>query len=337
LWCEGLRSGPGNVLSGDIVCTALIESGEGFYHPPGSVLRISNVQRRSVHQQFSSKQDSRRFNYVTNDYAMGSTSGIYGPTDKLLDIEFATKKNLPSITLVATDNFHDLIPTAKNLPDFGHLPTQHYSVQMNGVLLDCVKVTPDLEKASTNVCTNILLPLQADSIAINGKQVDCSKTIDLPVKENSLLKVSEGQVAVFIRILETSGLGGQKPLVFLRINKVGLETKTASLTIEHYRGAARKFQNQLAESTILIDMDKCPSRADADFLADATRKAVLKKEIDNQKWIYHVEVGDIAIGLRVWRNNGNVDNLIMSSKRSFLPLTLNAADLAGPIWSTITN
>lgn len=336
LWCEGLRNAPSEGLSSDIILTALVESGEGFYHPPGSVLGISSVQRRSVHQRFSNTQASRRFNYVTADYAMGSTSGSYGPTDKLLNVEFATKKNLPPITLVAIDNFHELIPTAKNLPSSGHLPTHHYSVQMNGVLLDCVKVTPDGEKACTNVSTNIILPLQADSISINGKQVDCHKAIDLPIKENSLIKVVEGQVVLFIRVLETSGLGGAKPLLHFRINKDGLESKIGTLTIEHYRGAAKKFPNQTAESTLLIDMDKCPSKEDMDFLQEATRKAVLKKESDAQKWIYRVDVGDVAIGLRVWRGSEIVDHLILNSKRTYLPLSLNGADLAGPIWSTIT-
>jgi hypothetical protein len=158
----------------------------------------------------------------------------------------------------------------------------------------------------------------------------------MPIKENALIKVAEGQVVLFIRVLEAFGLGGQKPSLFFRINKEGLVTKTATITIEHYRGAPKKFQNQTAESVFLIDMDKCSTKEDADFLADATRKTVLKKEIDNKRWIYRIDVGDVAIGVRVWRDTDAVDNLIMSTKRSFLPLTLNAADLAGPIWSTLT-
>ena len=79
LYAEGLRREPLTEkldLEMTYLAVTLTEKG---YHPDAGILALASLPDRVIRQRWDSQAGADRYHYVTKDFAIGSTSGNYGP------------------------------------------------------------------------------------------------------------------------------------------------------------------------------------------------------------------------------------------------------------------
>jgi hypothetical protein len=246
LWTEGLNSWFTTDLN-------LVEMGQVYvlenglsnagYHPnwnslPGS---SDNSPKWIVQTTSTTTLNADRENYVTPDFALGSASANYGPQDKLINLKLTTtKSNYPDISIVP--DTYDAPYGMVVAPDSqGHLKPVHQllnpaSVQKGGLLLTVLDLDPALAGNVSNFATNILLPAKADSISVDGTNVNLSTPTQIPLSEHSWIGVREGQAAVLMRLFRVDALNGVPPQIILQSDAIGLSYGAARITAYHYQG-----------------------------------------------------------------------------------------------------
>ena len=241
LWAEGLKNSRINTGNNvDISRVYTLENGLSAhgYHPDLTTLPI--LPKWIVNSN-PNVLNSDRTNFVTGDFAFASASANYGPQDKLINLELTSAKDLfPEITIVP-DKFDAPYGQVETLDGTGHPKATHLalnpaSVQKAGMLLTLLDLDPSQAGAVSNLATNVLLPAFADSLYVDGKKVDLTKAIQIPLSTASWIGVREGQSAVLIRCFAADALGSTAPEMVLQSDANGLPFRTARITIYHYFG-----------------------------------------------------------------------------------------------------
>ena len=241
LWAEGLKNSRVNTGNDiDIHRVFTLENGASAagYHPDLTTLPI--LPKWIVNSN-PNVLNSDRTNFVTSDFAFASASANYGPQDKLINLELASAKEpFPEITIVP-DKFDAPYGQLTTLDGSGHPKATHLalspaSVQKAGMLLTLLDLDPSQAGAVSSLATNVLLPAFADSLSVDGRNVDLTQATQIPISTNSWIGVREGQSGVVIRCFAVDALGSSPPTMVLQSDANGLPFQTARLTIYHYSG-----------------------------------------------------------------------------------------------------
>jgi hypothetical protein len=285
------------------------------YHPNWNALPgVSDASPKWIVQSNSTALNSDRANWVTADFALGSASANYGPQDKLINLELNTNKPLfPDITVVP--DVYDAPYGMRVEPDSqGHLKPDHQplnpaSVQKGGMLLTVLDLDPALAGNVSNFASNIVLPANADSISVDGTNVNLTTPTKIPVTTHSWIGIREGQSAVLIRLFRVDALGATAPVIVLQSDANGLGYGAARLTAYHYQGNAAAPATLSATHLkvgILIIAYNCPNDAEWNsLLADARASQIIETE-PNGTWQVQVQVAGPEGGyLQIARNLTN--------------------------------
>jgi hypothetical protein len=293
LWLEGLKNSRLSYTAHtvDVQKVYSLENGlsAAGYHPNVTTLP---VLPKSVFNTNPKVLNSDRSNFVTTNFALGSASANYGPQDKLLNLELAsTKDPFPTITIVPDKYdapYGDVISHDKTgHPKPTHLPLSPASVQKAGMLLTILDLDPSQAGAVSSLATNVLLPAFADSLSVNGKNVDLTNVTQIPVDTTSWIGVREGQTGALIRCFAVDALGSSSPKIVLQSDANGIPFGAARITIYHYSGnsiSTKTFTQIHLKVAFIIVVYRCVDDATWSSLLSNARSSQLTAVETNGNW-----------------------------------------------------
>jgi hypothetical protein len=266
----------------------------GDYMPSQSILDLAAIPERIVQQRFGADTGRDRYNYITPDFDIGSTSSYYGPQDMPVSAEFASTKKLPVVGIVA-DPFDAPFGLTRTADKTGHLKPKHLkvnisSVQEKGTILALYDLSPELPHNRTNsIATNVILPVNADGIYFNGSKLDPKKPFDLPADAKSVVCLREGNAALAVRVFAADGIGGSPAQFALKYD--GNAQGAARLVAYHYKGKPARQSQPTVRAGVFLHMEHCAS--DADFAAFMARAQSVNIEEQNtpSEWSASVDFG----------------------------------------------
>ncbi len=240
----------------------------GGYIPPASILNLSQIPARVVLSTSDSSSASCRYNYVTTNFAIGSTSQNYAQAffdDKLINVIFNNKKKFPDICIVP-DTFNSpygSIETAfGNESKPSHQALFPACVQDKGNLLVSLAMQPDFPNKVSSFATNILIPKDADTIICNGQLISTSALFQKAIPSNSTIGTKAGQAAVVFRILEIDSLDGKAAGCYLQMDSTGMANGALRFTAYHYNGVPVSMKQNLLKFSVFITAANCINPGD---------------------------------------------------------------------------
>jgi hypothetical protein len=204
-------SGPG------LINTLLPLMGTDAYVPPSTALCASSTPVREVVSKWVSDigdAEHGRYAYITPDYAIGTTSGDFGPQDMPITAELPTGPKSGLITVLP--DYLDAPATeveAGNFQKVSHLPLGPIAVQKGGAALVLLRVPAkdpryrDAKKRRLplkNLSTNVLFPAQVDELLIDDTRTAVTGDTALPARP--IITARAGSGAVSVAILSASGV-----------------------------------------------------------------------------------------------------------------------------------
>ncbi|MBC8104951.1 MAG: hypothetical protein H7Z14_00035, partial [Anaerolineae bacterium] len=258
---EGLRDTPPYIMPFGDGLRALINIMEDGWRPDDSVRRLA-FGERIVRQRWGGLPGMDRYFYVTNDYAIGSSSASASFYDRKLTAEFTTPRLLAPIWVVP-DPFDAPYGQVRDKKTNQIRHPQHFveqiaAVQEKNTLLALMNLRQDVKgKMVPSVATNVVFPAAVEEVLLDGKRVPMDKAFEMTVSTDSVLILREGTGAVAIRLFQIDGVDEQRPVIQLKFdaNQWGV----ARLVGYHYRapeGGARRAppeQNIRAGVMMLAD------------------------------------------------------------------------------------
>jgi hypothetical protein len=320
------------------------ESGNG-YHPDVSVLSASGLPERTIEQVWDEDRTHDRYNYITPQFAIGGANGDYGPQDKMIEIELASAKNLPGISVVP-DGFdapYGLVRTkdrsGHNKPT--HIPLHLTTVQHKNVLLAMLDLDASHEKESASLATNILLPSQADRLMLDGKSLAADEVFQRKAKVNSVIGVREGNSCFIARVFHADGAAGQDAAFFAEADNDGLKKGVARYAVYHYQGETKKLRDAHVRVGLLMFADSCGDDDRLQQLMQELRQAPVEdktsKKGDADLWTVKARIRALTLEAErdltnratllraVNSHEAESPNLAVNGEVEKLPLTLEPA------------
>jgi hypothetical protein len=217
MYLGGLRAeDPGSSAPG-LIHTLLPLTGAAPYVPLSTAPCASSAPLREVVSTWSSEPgdaEHGRYAYITPDYALGTTSGDYGPQDMPITAELPTGPKSGLITVLP--DYLDAPASevrAGNFQKVTHLPLNAVAAQKGGTALVLLRVPArdpgyrDAKKhplALANLSTNVLFPAQLDELLIDGASVAVGADMTLPARPVVTARAGSGVISV--AILSASGV-----------------------------------------------------------------------------------------------------------------------------------
>jgi len=295
-------------------------------------MKIAFSSPKTITQRWDTLAFYEHFNYITQDFSVGSAYGRYGQQDKLINISMASPKRLCDITVVGdiTDE-----PYGKNkTPDKSghqkpkHLPVIFNPVQENGSLMVLADCKLSGEKNANCIATNILLPGNADNIEINGQIVPISGITEIPFNLTDVLVIREGNTALFIKVFELEGYNNAQPQIVLIADSIGLKDSTIRLVLYHTREHIDKLKNVSLRAGILFSMDQYKKETDFSSALSRFSKTSILQTKDDHSWYAKAVVDKHT--LEVQRENNSFKTIIRKiDGRGKIsdPLTINGKSI----------
>lgn len=256
--------GGGGELS-DLVSVAMGEL-EGNYRPPEAPIRLARGGERLIRSRYGSLTGQERYNFVTPDFAIGSSGSGYGPQDKQVSVQFASVKSMFPNVAVWFDRFDSPYGKFKSPDKSGHLKPTHMqnliaSVQERGSLLLLLDGALGLsESGISSLATDVIIPMNPDTAMMDGVAVSLANggnVLDIPVPVNAVFGFREGSAALGIRVFYAEGCRGQLPVI--RLKNDGKEWGAARLAIYQYRGDSVLLVDKHVRTGILMVAGKVDS------------------------------------------------------------------------------
>ncbi|MBV8748272.1 MAG: hypothetical protein JO103_01020 [Candidatus Eremiobacteraeota bacterium] len=240
----------------------LLDEGPDGYHPSDAIRAIA----RRPHI-FEARYDDKlppRYDWVTDGVALGSANGDHGEQDKEIAANLAPA-SLPAITIVP-DKFDAPYGHATEVDRAGHVKPVHLalhpvSVQRDGLLLATLDLDPSKANGTT-FATNVILPLDAPRLDVNGTAAALAAPTELPLKDSAIIGVRGARGVVAIRILHIDALQGKAPQIVLKSDSAGIHYHVARLAIYHARNAIADAPHHLRVALLIA---AAPSASDADL------------------------------------------------------------------------
>ena len=288
-YIAGLRSKPpaDTFLSDSVRAWTVARMND--YRPAPELLALAELPERVVRSRFGAEPGQDRYVWITPYFSLGTASAYHGPQDRRICAEFASEKKLPILSVVvdALDAPFGLVRSTDrsghNKPH--HLPHLLATVQEKGFLLTLMDLSPAIQSGElTNLASNVLLPVRADQLVLNGKMVDTSKSFTLAADADAVVGVREGKAAVAIRLFAADGCAGQTPSWKLEFD--GNEPGAGRFVVHHYRGSAQKLMEKSVRCGIILLAARCET--EAKFTAFLKRAAQIKLGQTTQDGVWQV-------------------------------------------------
>jgi hypothetical protein len=297
-YLAGLRSSPpADTYSSDAV-RAWTAARMSSYRPPPDILALAGLPERTVRSKFGPAPGRDRYVWLTPDFTIGSASAYYGPQDKRICAEFASDKQLPLISFVA-DALDAPFGLVRSTDRGGHSKPHHLphllaTVQEKGFLLALIDLSPAIQYGEfTNLTSNVLLPVRADQLVLNGNRVDPAQPFDLAAGADAVVGVREGTATVVVRLFAADGCAGQAPSWKLEFD--GNQQGAGRLAVYHYRGPARKLTERTVRCGLILLAARCETQAD--FTAFLKRAAQVELIESTQNGVWQVKAKSGAVDL----------------------------------------
>jgi hypothetical protein len=234
---------------------------EDGYHPGASVLSATAMPERIIEQTWDEDRTRDRYNYITPQFAIGSANGDYGPQDKMIEIELASSKNLPGISLVP-DTYDQPYGLFKTKDKSGHSKPYHAplhptAIQHKNVLMVLLDLDPSREKEIESFATNLLLPVQADRIMLDEKKLPTDGIFDKTARLNSVIGVREANGCFVARVFHAEGSDGQDAAFVAEADDAGLKKGVSRYAVYHYRGKSKRLTDKHVRVGWLMLADSC--------------------------------------------------------------------------------
>jgi hypothetical protein len=200
---------------------------EGDYLPPACALSLSQSPTRLVSSIFGPGTQAVRFNhpgmdrtnYVTPDFAIGSTGAFAGTgQERLIGAELATTKNLTVVGVNFADN-----PFIRGVAGFTVNPKDgayFTSVQDHG---DVLAMYDLMGMANLG---NVLIPLGVDATYIDGNMVTVAGAGQALTTQN-VVALREGSTGIAIRVLAYNGMPPSLQAGMMNAGRVAIPSQRA--------------------------------------------------------------------------------------------------------------
>ncbi len=339
LYQEGLRAvRPEEKLAIGRVYLLQNELARG-YHPDPRILKLSAIPERTVLSRWRAEPDRDRYNYVTPEFAIGSTSGHYSTHDKLINIELASSGRELTTVYIAPDitdqpygklRFQDRSGHGKPV----HAPLNAVSVQEKGAVLVLLDLDPSALAETGSFATNVVLPAAAERIVLDGKPVSVGRgAFENAAGFGSVVGVRSGNAGLAIRVFAADGAGGDNARLMLKADPEGLANGALRLTAYHYRGAPRKLADTHVRVGILFLARRCTDAQTFASLIETVRTTRIEQSEDTAEWRVAADVGGVRLEAARDRQTRNAVRRRVNGQdvRGFV-LTVNGRDLAREVF-----
>jgi hypothetical protein len=186
------------------------------------------------------------------------------------------------------------------------LRTNIATVQDHGAVLSLLDLSPDLPKTQvTSLATDMLLPLTADEIVLDGKSVELPQAVadaqsasaktgpsqdildqlhdwSLPAHRDSVLGIRNGNAGVAVRIFAADGVDHQEPQYALKCD--GAPWGAGRLVVYQYQGSEKKITQRPIRAGVLILCARCTDESDLRSLMESIRKTKIEQARDDNSW-----------------------------------------------------
>jgi hypothetical protein len=275
------------------------------YHPGSSILQTALVPIREVKQRWDEEQTKDRYNFITEHYSLSYANGNYGPQDKLIAMQFASSKELPTISVIPDTSDK---PYGKN-PEKDksghrkphHVPLTPSIVQYRGTLLALLNLdSSKLRKINSYVsfATNVIIPAQADVVILDGKQVDLSTPQELKARVGSVVGVMEAGTAMIVKVFQADACDGGQAQVLLKADREGIKNGAGRLAIYHSVGQPDQLTNKHVKvGLLMVASQNCDSK---DKLLDLARQVAhfpIDQSLEGDLWKVRATAPDCQLGI----------------------------------------
>jgi hypothetical protein len=305
-YIEGLSAVPpaGSAPSGSSFSPGIpvyLNALEGGYHPPADVLALASPADRVIQQEWGSTAGQDRYTYITPDFAVGSSSGYYGPQDKQIAVELASSKVLPQISLVQ-DQFDSpyggvLTPDPSGESKPTHLQDAIAAVQQQGTILALSNLGPQFSgspsQTYTSIASNLLFPAQADDLYLNGVEIT-NRTAAITTSVGAVLGIRVGNSVVAVRFFQADGLAGYSPTCMIKFD--GGASGAARFVVYDYSGPARAFAaNTTCRVGVLVAVQQCTTDAAAAAFLQSFQNAPVTLNTAGSQTSASVTLGNVTL------------------------------------------
>lgn len=279
-----------------LLANALAENG---YHPDERALRSTHLRERIVLERWDEDPGRLSYTYLTPDFSIGVANGDYGPQDKLFNFEFASNDlNEPEITIVP-DTLDAPYGLEKQTDKSGHAKPHHIPlhpsvVQDRGTILLLLDLDPSREKNASSMATNILFPVKAEEILLDGKSVDVSSPSSRAASLNNVLALRQGNACFAARFFHVDAADGITPKFELRAEADGLGKGAARLVVYHSSGSQLPATKHLHVGLLLRSTSCTSSEGLKTFSADL-RHAHIDDHSNDELWEVKVAIADSSL------------------------------------------
>ena len=167
-------------------------------------------------------------------------------------------------------------------------------MQDRGLILTLLDLDPSREGAVESLATNLVLPSNADSIAMDGQVVDTKSPFKKEGTAKSVIAVREGNAISVLRIFEADGEAGKSQFV-LQGEKDGLKYNALRYTAYHYQGESQKLAEKHVRVGILAYTATCNSDKQCAEVIDRVKSARIESGGDAHIWTVKVRVGNTEL------------------------------------------
>lgn len=207
------------------------------YYPDLRVLDLVSKLPKEVSARTDQNANLDRYNFVTPEWAMGSTSATFTnvipgqggptPTDRAINIEIGGISGPSTVSI---------LPSAARTPtNGGHLPLFPSVVQHRNMLLAHLDLDPSLVR-TTALSTNILVPLGVAEVQLDGHQVQLDRPNVVQGSPDSNLFLRVANTSIGLRIIGADVVHPGPLSVKFELDEDGLVAGVGRLVIQHYRG-----------------------------------------------------------------------------------------------------
>lgn len=300
LYLEGLReTSPLEKVDMEKVYALLNETTPQGYHASSRFLDLAKVMPREVQSRWGEYPSNDRVNYVCRDFSLSSANGgAYGPQDKLIAMQFASKKDLPTVCVVP-DVFDNPYGKVRQKDKSGHEKPRHepYSptvIQSKGTLLALLDIDAGPAKNAESLATNILLPTRADLIVCDDVRFQPRSANVTDISSHPTIGVLEGQTGLAVRIFRADGPGGRARIT-LSAEPAGLKEGACRLAIYHFQVGQKHLSDKHVKVGMLMAARHCANEKEFNDFLDQVGEATIEEALDDKSWKVRAKTADVTL------------------------------------------
>jgi len=264
---------------------------------------LATLPERLILSRFGPESGRDRTEYITPDFAIGSTSAYYGPQGVEISAEFASAKKLPA-TWVLLDPFDAPYGKARTLDRSGHskpkvLPNLISAVQDRGAVLALFDQSPGVSskegKEAKSISTNVILPVEADAFYLDGERLHLPggrKPFEFPLKPGSTICVREGNAVLAARLFAADTMDGKPAPISLKYD--GNEWGAARVVAMHSSTTPTASLASL-RAGVFLEMAHCADEASIGAFVRKTYDLKIKEETKGGVWSAAVDLPDAKL------------------------------------------